>query len=262
MSVEFLRIKAWLYIITDDPVISFVLLRLLCCESLSFARLKLDHGNPVTKFRNRKKMKFQELIDRAGVFHQIKVKFFPFFIFYGISVLILCIIFRDERKPFFIQILVDDPDEVLCRNIKGRSVKRNVGFAVCILDQTGFVDVADESDDQSQKDDGIDYDVGDMLAGQFFRIHDWLPLLLQCVLTRFENANIQKIVCMGSVSWRQISVKSGYKASGGGDGFRGGQYRILSREKEVDIIFAKSSFLGKFNVRRESELCSGKDYII
>ena len=55
MSVEFLRIKAWLYIITDDPVISFVLLRLLCCESLSFARLKLDHGNPVTKFRNRKK---------------------------------------------------------------------------------------------------------------------------------------------------------------------------------------------------------------
>ena len=79
---------------------------------------------------------------------------------------------------------------------------------------------------------------------------------------------------MGSVSWRQVSVKSGYKASGGGhgsgsgggsgsgDGFRGGQYRILSREKEVDIIFAKSSFLGKFNVKRESELCSGKDYII
>jgi hypothetical protein len=79
---------------------------------------------------------------------------------------------------------------------------------------------------------------------------------------------------MGSVSWRQISVKSGYKASGGGDGFRGRhgsgggdgfrgrQYRILSREKEVDIIFAKSSFLGKFNVKRESELCSGKDYII
>lgn len=85
---------------------------------------------------------------------------------------------------------------------------------------------------------------------------------------------------MGSVSWRQISVKSGYKAFsgghgfrggggfrgrhgfGGGDGFRGGQYRILSREKEVDIIFAKSSFLGKFNVKRESELCSGKDYII
>lgn len=136
------------------------------------------------------------------------------------------------------------------------------------------MDVADESDDQSQKDDGIDYDVGDMLAGQFFRIHDWPPLLLQCVLTRFENANIQKIACMGSVSWRQISVKSGYKASGGGHGFRGGggfrgghgfrgrQYRILSREKEVDIIFAKSSFLGKFNVKRESELCSGKDYII
>ena len=130
------------------------------------------------------------------------------------------------------------------------------------------MDVADESDDQSQKDDGIDYDVGDMLAGQFFRIHDWPPLLLQCVLTRFENANIQKIVCMGSVSWRQISVKSGYKAfsggdgSGSGDGFRSGQYRILSREKEVDIIFAKSSFLGKFNVKRESELCSGKDYII
>lgn len=105
MSVEFLRIKAWLYIITDDPVISFVLLRLLCCESLSFARLKLDHGNPVTKFRNRKKMKFQDLIDRAGVFHQIKVKFFPFFIFYGISVLILCIIFRDERKA----LLYPDP---------------------------------------------------------------------------------------------------------------------------------------------------------
>ena len=136
------------------------------------------------------------------------------------------------------------------------------------------MDVADESDDQSQKDDGIDYDVGDMLAGQFFRIHDWPPLLLQCVLTRFENANIQKIVCMGSVSWRQISVKSGYKASGGGHGsgsggcfrgrhgFRGGQYRILSREKKVDIIFAKSSFPGKFNVKRESELCSGKDYII
>jgi hypothetical protein len=93
-------------------------------------------------------------------------------------------------------------------------------------------------------------------------------------LTYFENANIQKIVCMGSVSWRQVSVKSGYKASGGGhgfrgrhgsgggDGFRGRQYRILSREKEVDIIFAKSSFLGKFNVKRESELCSGKDYII
>ena len=116
--------------------------------------------------------------------------------------------------------------------------------------------------DVENRHDGIDYDVGDMLAGQFFRIHDWLPLLLQCVLTRFENANIQKIVCMGSVSWRQISVKSGYKASGGGDGFRGGQYRILSREKEVDIIFAKSSFLGKFNVKRESELCSGKDYII
>lgn len=130
------------------------------------------------------------------------------------------------------------------------------------------MDVADESDDQSQKDDGIDYDVGDMLAGQFFRIHDWPPLLLQCVLTRFENANIQKIACMGSVSWRQISVKSGYKAFSGGHGFRGGggfrgrQYRILSREKEVDIIFAKSSFLGKFNVKRESELCSGKDYII
>ena len=99
-------------------------------------------------------------------------------------------------------------------------------------------------------------------------------------MTCFENANIQKIVRMGSVSWRQVSVKSGYKASGGGhgsgsggcfrgrhgfgggDGFRGGQYRILSREKEVDIIFAKSSFLGKFNVKRESELCSGKDYII
>ena len=79
---------------------------------------------------------------------------------------------------------------------------------------------------------------------------------------------------MGSVSWRQVSVKSGYKAFGGGHGFRsghgfrgrhgfrGGQYRILSREKEVDIIFAKSSFLGKFNVKRESELCSGKNYII
>ena len=107
-----------------------------------------------------------------------------------------------------------------------------------------------------QKDDGTDYDVCDMLAGQFFRIHDWPPLLLQCVLTRFENANIQKIACMGSVSWRQISVKSGSKA------FGSGQYRILSREKEVDIIFAKSSFLGKFNVKRESELCSGKDYII
>ena len=124
------------------------------------------------------------------------------------------------------------------------------------------MDVADESDDQSQKDDGIDYDVGDMLAGQFFRIYDWPPLLLQCVLTRFENANIQKIACMGSVSWRQISVKSGYKAFSGGHGFRGRQYRILSREKEVDIIFAKSSFLGKFNVKRESELCLGKDYII
>ena len=88
------------------------------------------------------------------------------------------------------------------------------------------------------------------------------------MLTRFENANIQKIACMGSVSWRQISVKSGYKAFSGGHGFRGGggfrgrQYRILSREKEVDIIFAKSSFLGKFNVKRESELCSGKDYMI
>ena len=73
---------------------------------------------------------------------------------------------------------------------------------------------------------------------------------------------------MGSVSWRQVSVKSGYKASGGrhgsgsGDGSGGRQYRILSREKEVDIIFAKSSFLGKFNVKRESELCSGKDYMI
>ena len=73
---------------------------------------------------------------------------------------------------------------------------------------------------------------------------------------------------MGSVSWRQVSVKSGYKASGGGggsgsgDGSDGRQYRILSREKEVDIIFAKSSFLGKFNVKRESELYSGKDYII
>ena len=103
---------------------------------------------------------------------------------------------------------------------------------------------------------------------------------------RFENVNIQKIVCMGSVSWRQVSVKSGYKAFGSGDGsggrhgsgsghgfrggdasdggggFRGRQHRILSREKEVDIIFAKSSFLGKCNVKRESELCSGKDYII
>ena len=85
---------------------------------------------------------------------------------------------------------------------------------------------------------------------------------------RFGNLNIQKITCMGSVSWRQVSVKSGYKASGGGggsgsgDGSGGRQYRILSREKEVDIIFAKSSFLGKFNVKRESELCSGKDYII
>ena len=102
----------------------------------------------------------------------------------------------------------------------------------------------------------------------------------------FGNLNIQKIACMGSVSWRQVSVKSGYKAFGGGHGFRGGggsgsghgfrgrhgsgggggfrgrQYRILSREKEVDIIFAKSSFPGKFNVKRESELCSGKDYII
>ena len=67
---------------------------------------------------------------------------------------------------------------------------------------------------------------------------------------------------MGSVSWRQVSVKSGYKAFSGGGGFRGGQYRILSREKEVDIIFAKSSFLGKFNVKRESELWSGKDYMI
>jgi len=67
---------------------------------------------------------------------------------------------------------------------------------------------------------------------------------------------------MGSVSWRQISVKSGYKAFGSGEGSGSGQYRILSREKEVDIIFAKSSFLGKFNVKRESELCSGKDYII
>lgn len=47
-----------------------------------------------------------------------------------------------------------------------------------------------------------------------------------------------------------------------GGGFRGRQYRILSREKEVDIIFAKSSFLVKCNVKRESELCSGKDYII
>ena len=91
---------------------------------------------------------------------------------------------------------------------------------------------------------------------------------------RFGNLNIQKIVRMGSVSWRQVSVKSGYKASGGGHGFRGGggsgsgdgsggrQYKILSREKEVDIIFAKSSFLVKCNVKRESELCSGKDYII
>ena len=78
----------------------------------------------------------------------------------------------------------------------------------------------------------------------------------------FGTLNIQKIVRMGSVSWRQVSVKSGYKAFGGGHGFRGGQYRILSREKEVDIIFAKSSFLGKCNVKRESELCSGKDYII
>ena len=91
---------------------------------------------------------------------------------------------------------------------------------------------------------------------------------------RFGNLNIQKMVRMGSVSWRRVSVKSGSKAFGsghgfgGGGGFRGrhgfrsGQYRILSREKEVDIIFAKSSFLGKFNVKRESELCSGKDYII
>ena len=79
---------------------------------------------------------------------------------------------------------------------------------------------------------------------------------------RFGNLNIQKIACTGSVSWRQVSVKHGYKASGGGGGFRGRQYRILSREKEVDIIFAKSSFPGKFNVKRESELCSGKDYII
>ena len=136
------------------------------------------------------------------------------------------------------------------------------------------MDVADESDDQAQKDDGTDYDVCDMLAGQFFRIHDWPPLLLQCVLKCFENANIQKIVCMGSVSWRQISVKSGYKAFSGGHGsgsggcFRGrhgsggGQYRILSREKEVDIIFAKSSFLVKCNVKRESQLWSGKDYMI
>ena len=97
---------------------------------------------------------------------------------------------------------------------------------------------------------------------------------------RFGNLNIQKMVRMGSVSWRRVSVKSGSKAFGGGDGsgsghdsgsgggfgggdgFGGGQYRMLSREKEVDIIFAKSSFLGKFNVKRESELCSGKDYII
>ena len=73
---------------------------------------------------------------------------------------------------------------------------------------------------------------------------------------RFGNLNIQKIARMGSVSWRQVSVKSGHKA------FGGRQYRILSREKEVDIIFAKSSFLVKCNVKRESELCSGKDYII
>ena len=91
---------------------------------------------------------------------------------------------------------------------------------------------------------------------------------------RFGNLNIQKKICMGSVSWRQVSVKSGSKAFssgdcfggwhgfGGGDGFGSGQYRILSREKEVDIIFAKSSFLGKFNVKRESERWSGKDYII
>lgn len=91
---------------------------------------------------------------------------------------------------------------------------------------------------------------------------------------RFGNLNIQKMVRMGSVSWRRVSVKSGYKAFGSGDGSGsghgfcgrhgsgGGQYRILSREKEVDIIFAKSSFLGKFNVKRESEPCSGKDYMI
>ena len=79
---------------------------------------------------------------------------------------------------------------------------------------------------------------------------------------RFGNLNIQKMVRMGSVSWRRVSVKSGSKAFGSGHGSGSGQYRILSREKEVDIIFAKSSFLVKFNVKRESEPCSGKDYMI
>ena len=111
------------------------------------------------------------------------------------------------------------------------------------------MDVADESDDQSQKDDGIDYDVGDMLAGQFFRIHDWPPLLLQCVLTCFENANIQKIARMGSVSWRQVSVKSGYKASGGGHDFRSG-HGFRGRHGSAAVMVSAAGNIGYYLVKR------------
>ena len=182
MGVEICHVKSRVDIIADDLVIGVAFCVFFCCERRSSTGLQLDGSDSVIKFWKDKQMERKIFIDRAGIFFIREVQLLVFIIQHGDLRSILCIILRNRRKPFFLQILVDDPDEVLCRNIKGFPVKSNIGFAIRIPGQIRLVDVADKGNDQAQQDDGTDDDVDDVFVGQFFCIHDWPPLIgiVQC----------------------------------------------------------------------------------